>query len=198
MKFPKEKVLITHEVQECLARGDYFGVYKLKDRILENSGILDNRIFQDLIFSTFLIGNFDDAVLIYSELKKRGVETYSTVYYALLSLIANEDMFQAASLINKSELLSSPEAWEFHQEGGANYSNLLPYADYNDSFTLALLLANFVKGIMREGSGMREINRELLLFRFFDLVNLVYELGYPLKIIQELTNAMKIIFNLSL
>ena len=49
---------------------------------------------------------------------------------------------------------------------------------------------------MRETSSMKEINRDLLLFRFFDLVNLVYEIGYPLKIIQELSSAMNIIFNL--
>ena len=198
MKFPKQKVLITHEVNECLEREDFFGIFKMKNRILENADIIDKKIFGDLIFSTFIIGNFDDSVLIYSELKRKGVETYSTLYYALLSLIANEDLFQAASIIKKSEILSAPEIKDLHQDGGANYSNLLPFADYHDSFTLLLLIVNYIKGIMRETSGMKEINRDLLLFRFFDLVNLVYEIGYPLKIIQELSSAMKIIFNLSI
>lgn len=198
MKFPKQKVLITHEVNECLEREDFFGIFKMKNRILENADIIDKKIFGDLIFSTFIIGNFDDAVLIYSELKRKGVETYSTLYYALLSLIANEDLFQAASIIKKSEILSAPEIKDLHQDGGANYLNLLPFADYHDSFTLLLLIVNYIKGIMRETSGMKEINRDLLLFRFFDLVNLVYEIGYPLKIIQELSSAMKIIFNLSI
>ena len=73
MKFPKQKVLITHEVNECLEREDFFGIFKMKNRILENADIIDKKIFGDLIFSTFIIGNFDDAVLIYSELKRKGL-----------------------------------------------------------------------------------------------------------------------------
>lgn len=198
MKFPKQKVLITHEVNACLAHDDYFGIFKMKDKILENSSELDKKIFGDLMFSTFIIGNFDDVVLIYSELKKKGIETYLTLYYNLLSLIANDDLFQAVSTIKKSTILAASEIKELYQEDGANYSNLLFYADHYDSLTLLLLIVNYINGIVRESTGAKEINRELLLFRFFDLINLVYELGYPLKIIQELSFVMKIIFNLSI
>ena len=53
----------------------------------------------------------------------------------------------------------------------------VPFADYHDSFTLLLLIVNYIKGIMRGINGMKEISRDLLLFRFFDLVDLVYEIG---------------------
>lgn len=198
MKFPKEKVLIIQEINDCLARDDFFGIFKLKDKVLENLDQLDRKIFDDLLFATFVIGNFDDVVLIASELKKKEIETYSTLYYTLLSLIANEDIFQAASLIRKSKILNNTEIKTLYQEDGANYSNLLAYADRYPNFTLLLLVVNYVNGIIREINGTKEIDRDYLLFRFFDLVNLIYELGYPLKIIQELSTVMKVIFNLAL
>lgn len=198
MKFPKQKVLINNEIDESLLRDDFFGVYKLKDRIIENAELLDNKNFKDLLTSTFIIGNFDDVVLIASELKKKGIETYDTIYYCLLSLIANNDLYQGMAIIKKSTILNSLEIKELHLEDGANYSNLLHYAEGYPSFTLLLIIVNYLEGIIRESSGKIEIDREYLLFRFFDLINLIYELGYPLNIIQELSFVMKIMFNLAI
>ncbi len=197
MRFPKQKVQITHEINDNLSRGDYFGVFKLKDKILDNSEELDKKVFGDLLSSTFIIGNFDDVVLIASELKKKGIETYDTLYYSLLALIANEDIYQAMSIIKKSIILNAAEVKELRLEGGANYTNILSYADNFPGFTLLLLIVNYLEGIIQESAGKIEVNREYLLFRFFDLINLVYELGYPLKIIQDLSAVMKIIFNLA-
>ncbi|HHX80261.1 MAG TPA: hypothetical protein GX692_04265 [Acholeplasmataceae bacterium] len=198
MKFPKEKVLIMQEINDCLACDDFFGIFKLKDKILESSDQLERKIFDDLLFATFVIGNFDDVVLIASELKRKGIETYPTLYYTLLALIANEDLFQAVSIIKNSKILNNPEIKSLYQEDGANYSNLLAYAERYPNFSLLLLMVNYVNGIIREINGTKDINRDYLLFRFFDLINLIYELGYPLKIIQELSSVMKVIFNLSL
>ena len=132
------------------------------------------------------------------ELRTRGIETYDTLYYLLLSLIANNDIYQALSIINRSKLLNRQEIKEFHQEDGANYSNLLAYADHEPEFTLLLLIVNYIKGLANELNNQSEKDLDYSLFRFFDLINLVYELGYPLKIMQELSSIMKIIFNLSI
>ena len=198
MRFPKEKVLITKEVNDSLNRGDFFSIFKMKNRIIDNFEVLEPEVFSRLLASTFIIGNFDEAVIIGLELRTRGIETYDTLYYLLLSLIANNDIYQALSIINRSKLLNRQEIKEFHQEDGANYSNLLAYADHEPEFTLLLLIVNYIKGLANELNNQSEKDLDYSLFRFFDLINLVYELGYPLKIMQELSSIMKIIFNLSI
>lgn len=198
MRFPKEKVLITKEVNDSLNRGDFFSIFKMKNRIIDNFEVLEPEVFSRLLASTFIIGNFDEAVIIGLELRTRGIETYDTLYYLLLSLIANNDIYQALSIINRSKLLNKQEIKEFHQEDGANYSNLLAYADHEPEFTLLLLIVNYIKGLANELNNQLEKDLDYSLFRFFDLINLVYELGYPLKIMQELSSIMKIIFNLSI
>lgn len=198
MRFPKEKVLITKEINDSISRGDYFGIFKLKDRIIDNYQVLDAQVFTNLLASTFIIGNFDEAITIGLELQKKGIETYETLYYVLLSLIANNDIYQALSVINRSSLLNNSEIKELYLEGGANYSNLLHYAESYPNFTLLLLIVNYIEGLAREMSGTKEPNPDYLLFRFFDLINLVYELGYPLEILQELSSIIKIIFNLDI
>jgi hypothetical protein len=198
MRFPKEKVLITKEVNDSLNRGDFFSIFKMKNRIIDNFEVLEPEVFSRLLASTFIIGNFDEAVIIGLELRTRGIETYDTLYYLLLSLIANNDIYQALSIINRSKLLNRQEIKEFHQEDGANYSNLLAYADHEPEFTLLLLIVNYIKGLANELNNQLEKDLDYSLFRFFDLINLVYELGYPLKIMQELSSIMKIIFNLSI
>lgn len=198
MRFPKEKVLITKEVNDSISRGDYFSIFKLKDRIIENYQVLDAQIFSNLLASTFIIGNFDDVITIGLDLLKKGIETYDTLYYILLALIANSDIYQALSVINHSSILNKNEVKELYLEDGANYSNLLHYADTYPNFTLLLLIVNYIEGLAREMTGSKEPTSDYQLFRFFDLINLVYELGYPLTILQELSSIIKIIFNLDM
>jgi len=196
MKFPKEKVVITNRINELKSNSDYFGIFKMKDEILTNYDILDSSIYENLISSTFYLGNFDDVIVIGSELIANDVETFEVIYYTLLALIANVDIYQAMSLIGKSKLLNLDEIKEYHANDGANYSNLLYFSETLSSSTLALIIVNFVKGLSREMTGNVEVDHEYMLFRFFDLINMIFEIGYPLEIIQRLTRAMKIIFNL--
>ena len=109
MRFPKEKVLIPKEVNDSLNRGDFFSIFKMKNRIIDNFEVLEPEVFSRLLASTFIIGNFDEAVIIGLELRTRGIETYDTLYYLLLSLIANNDIYQALSIINRSKLLNRQE-----------------------------------------------------------------------------------------
>lgn len=194
MKFPKEKAVITSKIKELMEKKDYYSIYQAKDDILLNYQVLDRSLFTDLISSVFLIGNFDEAISIGSDLMKKDIETFDILYYTLLSLLANTDIYQAMSVIRKSPLLNLDEVKEYHASDGANYSNLLHYAD--STSILSLLIVNFIEGLSREMTGHPDIDREYILFRFFDLINMVYELGFPLAIIEDLGRALKVIFNL--
>jgi hypothetical protein len=196
MKFPKEKAVITSKIKELMEKKDYYGIYQAKDDILINYQVLDRSVFTDLISSVFLIGNFDEVIAIGTDLMKKDIETFDILYYTLLSLLANTDIYQAMSIIRKSTLLNLDEVKEYHASDGANYSNLLHYSDSPASSILSLLIVNFIEGLSREMTGHTDIDREYILFRFFDLINKVYELGFPLNVIQDLGRALKVIFNL--
>jgi len=197
MKFPKERVVLNNKIKEYLKQKQYIEIIKMKNEILDSLHILDDYTYCVLIKSAFLLGDFNNVVLIYSELFNRKIESYKLTYYGLLGLLANIDIYQALSFIKKSELLNKPEVREFFMKDGANYSNILVSGKLDLYFPLTLVLVNFIEGIAKELVGNLDIDSEYILFRFFDLVNMLYEIGYPDEIIQKLTFALKIIFNLN-
>lgn len=196
MKFPKERVTINAKIKEHLKNQEYFEILKLKDEIFENLESLDEYAIETLIMVAFHLGDFDQVIIIYSELFKRGMESFAISYYGFLAMLANIDIFQAVSYIKKSELLNQNAIKEYFLSDGANYSNILFLGKVDAYGPLALVLVNFINGISKEVVGNVEIDSEYILFRFFDLINMLYEIGYPDEIISKLTQALKIIFNL--
>lgn len=198
MKFPKERVVINTKIKDYLKDNKYLEIVKMKDEIFENLEKLDEFAVEQLIRSAFILGDFDKVVLIYSQCFKKKFESLVLTYYGLLGFIANLDIYQAMNYIKKSELLNQPAIKEYFLQDGANYSNILHLAKINIYCPLALILVNFVDGIAKELVGKDEIDQEYILFRFFDLINMLYEIGYPDEIITKLTGALKVIFNLEI
>lgn len=198
MRFPREKALIINQINDYKSNEDYYGIAKMKNLILDNYQQCDAEIYEDLIRATFVIGNYDEAILIANDLIAKNVETFTVIYYALLSALGNNDIYQAKSIIKKSQLLNSGEIKNLYSKDGANYSQLLTHVHSLPGLALALIITNFVEGLARELASGVEIDQEYLLFRFFDLINTLYEIGYPSVIIRELAKVMKIIFNIDI
>lgn len=196
MKFPKDRVIINSKIKEFLENKDYYAILKMKDEILDKAGVLDEYSYNTLIKVAFVLGDFDRAIVIFSSLFQQDIENYILLYYGFLCMLANTDIYQAKSYINKSELLKDPAVQEYFLKDGANYSNIKHLSKIDINYTLTLILINFIEGISKEVTGDIEIDNEYILFRFFDLINMLYELNYPDEIINELTIALKIIFNL--
>lgn len=198
MKFPKERVFINSKIKEYLSNEDHFSIRKLKDEILSNYETLDNYAFENLIRSTFIVGDFDQTIIIFSDLFQKGIETFPILYYGFLSFLANTDIYQVLSYIRKSTLLQSNNYQEYTNKEGANYSNILYLSKLEHYATLTLILINFIEGISREVIGNIEIDQEYILFRFFDLINMLFEIGYPVEIISSLSSSLRIIYNLDM
>jgi hypothetical protein len=196
MKFPKERVVLHNKIKELLSQNQYMEVLKLKDEILNSETVLDDFIYSSLAKSAFLLGDFDNVVLIYSELFKRKLESFKLTYYGLLGLLANIDIYQAISFIKRSEILNEPAIKEYFIKDGANYSNILLTSKIGKYVPLTLILVNFIEGVSKEVVGNIDLDNEYILYRFFDLINMLYELGYPDDILSYLFTAFKIIFNL--
>ncbi len=198
MKFPKERVVINTRVKEYLNNNKYYEVIKMKDEIFSSLDVLDDYAVDALIKSAFIVGDFDMVGLIFSECFKHRKESFALLYYGMLGFLANVDIYQAVSYIKKSELLNQASIKEYFEKDGANYSNILYLSRIDTYGPLALILVNFIDGIAREIVGNDDIDREYILFRFFDLINMLYEIGYPDEIITKLTGALKVMFNLEI
>ncbi len=198
MKFPKEQARTNIKINEYLNKEDYISIYNMKDEILTNYQELNNFAFDNLVKSCFFLKKYDQVVILYFEFLKKEIETYSIVYYTILALIANIDIYQALSIINKSKLLKQEQLQIYFEIDGANYLNLIKSNKLLEEEQLAILVVNFLKGISRELANNIELDQEYILFRFFDLINMLYEIGYPDGIITKLIFALKIIFNIEI
>jgi hypothetical protein len=140
---------------------------------------------------------FEDVIMLSDEYIKQKYESFDAFYYALLSYIAVNDIYQAKNLIRRSTLLNTESIKYYYSQEGANYSNILglSYALFEEAAP-CLLIVNYITEIAGEMAGKVEVNHQYLLFRFFDLINMIYELGYDDDIISQLEQALKIVFQL--
>lgn len=200
IKFPKEKTQLYNQVLDFYDQKNYKGIYLMKDRLLDALPLISNTLLVDvLIEATFKLYLFEETIMLGDELIKRQYESYDMYYFMLLSYIGLVDIYQAKALINRSKLLNEPEFKKFYQTEGANYTNILSLdAETFYSTCCLLLIINYINEVAKEMAGDIEIDKEYLLFRFFDLINMVYEIGYDHTIIQELEEDMKVIFEIGM
>lgn len=200
IKFPKEKTQLINRVLDAIEISDYKLIISMKDQLLDNiEDLKDSIVFDCLLDSLYNLYLFEEIIIVGDELLKKGYESFDLYYYMLLSYIALVDIYQAKSLIRKSKLLNNKDIQHYYTNEGANYSNILGMD--NDLFTesaLSLLIVNYINEVSKEMAGDIEIDRQYLLYRFFDLINMVYELGYDDYIIMALEKALKIIFEIEM
>lgn len=191
---------LVNRVIDAYDEEDYPSIIKMKDEIIGLADELaDTEVFGILLESFFQLHLFEEVVLVGDELRKLGYETYEVLYFMLLSYIGLVDIYQAKALVRRSKLLNAEEIKVYYTNEGANYSNMLsmPYELFEEA-ALTLLLVNYIFEVSKEMAGDVEVDREYLLFRFFDLINMVYELKYDLFVIEELEGALKIIFEIEM
>lgn len=198
LKFPKEKTKLVNSFYEAYINEDYHKIVKLKDELLDNYELLkEEEIYEKLIESYFNLYAFEEVVTIGDELIKLTYESFDLYYYMLASLISLVDIYRADSLIKRSTLLNEEAIKFYYQNRGANYSNILTLSQYLYSeASPCLLMVNYVQEVAKEVVGNIELDREYLLFRFFDLINMIYELGYDEWIILKLEKTLKIMFEI--
>lgn len=198
IKFPKGKAQVINKIYEAYDDEKYNVVCSFKDELIESVDLFkDTDVLDILLESYFELFLFEEVVMVADELLKKGYESFSMLYLALLSNIALVDIYQAKSLIKRSKILNDESIKPFFLKEGANYSNILSLrSDVFYEASLCLLIVNFVNEVSTEMLGEIEVDKEYLLYRFFDLINMVYELGYDISIIKELEHVLRIVFQI--
>lgn len=200
IKFPKEKTKIINSFNDAYYMEDFLKAITYKDDILNNFEILkSDDIFEKLLESYLELSAFDDAIIIGEELRKRKYESFDLYYYMLLSFISVNDLYGAKSLIKRSKLLNNESIKFYYEVDGANFTNILSLSDLLfEKAAPCLLIVNFINEVFKEVIGNYDNDREYLLYRFFDFINMIYELGYDEWIILRLERALKIIFEIDI
>ena len=119
----------------------------------------------------------------YTELKRKDIESLTLVSCALISTFTT-DLYKALSIINNSKILNS-ELNKYLEIGGANYNNLLIE---NEEVQLAFILSNFIKELGK-------CENDMIVIKYYELISLLYEIGYSESIIDKLTKIGYILFN---
>jgi len=200
IKFPKEKTQIINNFLDAYYNQDYKKAITYKDDILRNYEILkDEELFEKLLESYFELYAFEEVIMVGDELRKYKYESFDLYFYMLSSFIALTDIYRASILIKRSPLLNHESIKFYYEKEGANYSNILSLSKVL-FFQAApcLLLVNFINEVIKELGGSIDLDKEYLLYRFFDLINMIYELGYDEWIILRLERTLKIIFEIDI
>lgn len=195
LKFPKDKAQYINLIKELKNNRDFYSIIKLADRLWENFELLrDTDVFDYLILSYFEIGDYQELIKNYHSLFNKDKESFTILYYTLASLIANVDIYQGMHIIRTSNILKEPTLEVFISREGANYTNLsnLDSETFGDVI-IVLLLVNFIEAIARE-SLSQGISQEYLLYRFYDMINIILEIGFDDQTVNDLNEICQKIF----
>lgn len=200
IKFPRNKVNLMNKIYDAYDAKDYRLVVSYKHEVLEYFDDLKNDdIFTIILESYFDLSAFEELITFGDQLIRFGFEDFDLYFYMLASLIALQDIYQAKNLIRKSKLLNEEGIKFYHINEGANYSNILNLSEeLFDQAAPCLLLVNYVNEVSKEIAGDAEVDHEYLLFRFFDLINMIYELGYYYEVILKMDRVLMIVFQIGI
>ncbi len=173
-----------NSVLDALRKKDYEFVSKHLDILLKD-GIRENYLneYNSLAVMLTKLKRFEDTINLYTELKRKDIESLTLVSCALISTFTT-DLYKALSIINNSKILNS-ELNKYLEIGGANYNNLLIE---NEEVQLAFILSNFIKELGK-------CENDMIVIKYYELISLLYEIGYSESIIDKLTKIGYILFN---
>lgn len=195
MKFPKEKARLIQIIKDYKKNNDYDAIIMKKDEIMLIVDELgDTAVIDDLLMSMFMQNRYDDIIILGEELNKKGYESWTELYYLLLSCLGNLDIFYGMSLINRSTILNDAVIKEYYSEDGSNYLNILLTNKITVIEKTVLILVNFIIGLFITIKSKVVITKEFLAIDFFALLDTLYEFGNSEEVIKELTDKIKMMF----
>lgn len=195
MKFPKEKARLIQIIKDYKKNNDYDAIIMKKDEIMLIVDELgDTAVIDDLLMSMFMQNRYDDIIILGEELNKKGYESWTELYYLLLSCLGNLDIFYGMSLINRSTILNDAVIKEYYSEDGSNYLNILLTNKITVIEKIVLILVNFIIGLFITIKSKVVITKEFLAIDFFALLDTLYEFGNSEEVIKELTDKIKMMF----
>lgn len=198
IKFPKEKIKTLNEIYEAFDARDFKKITTYKDILLTSvDEFADTDAFDLLVEAFFELHGFEEIITIGDELFKQAYESIEVLFHMLASFLALNELYQAKTIIRRSKILNMPEAKEVMAKENANFSKILALSrSYFLDMAPCLLLANLINGLIEEEAKGVEINMKMILMRYFDMINMIYEFGYDDEVIDKIEMVARIIFGI--
>ena len=196
MIFPLEVVKLKNKVDELKLKEDYQAIYKLRHEIID---LLDQvkeihpEILDDLVMSTYYIGDIDRTIMLGDEFAKIGHESFIQVYFMLLAFFASCDIYRAVSLVKRSKILNEGEIKLYLTKEEVSFSSLIRFDTEVDK-CLAITLASLTLEISKEMIIIEVIDKSYLFYRLFDCINLLNELGFSREVVLKLSDDIRNVF----
>lgn len=196
MKFPKENAILASDVKKAFNAEEYLQVYKMHQKVLENIDYfieVDSKVLDMLITSSYLVGDTRRTIVISDEISKHGYESFCMIYYMILSYLCDCDIYQAMGFVKRSKLLKEIDVKPYLDGDEAHYAAISVFD--NDIYkALSLVLCNFLVELTKESVLVEVIDKTYLLYRIFDVINLLNELGYNQTIVLKLSDDIRNVF----
>ncbi len=191
IEFPKEQALIYKDVLKAIECDDYDIIYRYKDKIIDSYEVFKNTdIYVELVKAMFYKEKYESVISLVSSLQNKEYEEIEIYFYLIISCLAVEDVFQAASVIRKSKIMNSRECIIYWNEE-ATYSSLI---NCEEKIKKVAVMAKFLKELLKEISINEHLEEGYIGIRYFELTNTLWEIGFSIEFIKELINTANVIF----
>jgi len=191
IEFPKSEAVLYKKVNDALECDDFDLIYKCKDEIIKSYNIFKHtNIFVSLVKSMFYKEKYTSVVSLVTDLQIKEYEKNEMYFYLIASCLALEDIYQAASVVKKSKLMNSAD-FVIYWNDEATYSSLI---NCSDDIRKTGVIAKFLKELLKETSINDNLEEGYIGIRYFELVNTLWEIGFPEEFIKELIDIANVIF----
>jgi hypothetical protein len=194
-----EQIQLAKRIDHLMQENDFASVFQLRFQVLsqwDRVSQWDNKMklsIDKVLMAGFVLKQFKHTLIFGQQLLAKNYESMEMLYYLLLSALGERDLYLALSLIKNSKILNEPEIAEYHVWENTNYTNILMLPIHSLYSRLTLVLMVFCEGLGREQSYGSNQDANYLYVRWFDLLNMLYEMGYPEEMMEELKNITTII-----
>ena len=154
----------------------------------ESNDIEDKvKVYEYIFESYFNLEKFDILIQMYNDLLKVKIESYPLCMYTLLACVGLKDVYLAISYIRRSKLLKENLKW-YLDEDGSNYYNFL-----KENVDIQMLLI-VVTCINKLECNLDESFEYSAGVSYYELISLLFEIGYSKEVIKRLTEIGYILF----
>ncbi|MGD9605501.1 MAG: hypothetical protein AB7V00_05045 [Bacilli bacterium] len=195
MNSPEKQSKLALKIAKLWETNDLKTIYSLRHEVINNLEE-NNKQIDDVFMAGFVLKEFRNNFIFGQQLLAKNYESMAMLYYLLLSCIGDHNLFAALAIIKNSQILNEKEYQEFHNWENANYAHLLTLPATDIFTSLVVLVMVYCEGLGRELNFADSQNDHILLVRWFDQINMLYEIGYPEEIIDELQKVSSIIFTI--
>ena len=144
----------------------------------------DDLSLRDIFFSE----EYQDCIDYYKDKVKNNSEDLESIYYALLSTMGLNDIYQGLSIVKKSELLNKKEIKDYLDLESASLINLLVE---NEDLQKVVIIIRFLNNHLNSDMNDAEVGMS-----FFEMIGSLYELGYKNTLIKKLTSIGHMLFKM--